>query len=148
MSEKNLLEIAKTLETVTENVVRIADAVRERDVRQGFDRGFLGMISRLAEDLGVPEHIAIQNLVLKQLAHREAVVEVYGQGDDPGGFMQQTDGSWITCLEYFLWEKDSEIKRLEGEKRERLRWNVSQYGDNAIPPEDREWLRQQETADK
>ena len=141
------MEIAKTLERVTDNVVRIADAVRERDVRQGFDAGFLGMISRLTEDLGVPEHIGIQNLVLKQLAIREAVVEVYGQADDPGGFMQEDDGTWITGLEYFLYEKDMEIKRLTGEKRERLQINVDRYGENAITPEDREWLRQQEAGD-
>lgn len=90
--------------------------LRAVDMLLNFDKSFLDILDQYTR-LGFPEHLVIQNLIIKAEAERAAVNEV--NGEQPRIYLEfaMTDKGYLTGKELFKQMKDIEISNLKSANR-------------------------------
>jgi len=99
---------------------RAAFSVKALEMLLGFDEGFLKDTQEKSLRLNIPEHLVIQNTVIKKLAKDAAEIKVWGPGERlMEEFMYSEEGP-ITGEQLFNILKKMYINDLEREKIEQL----------------------------
>ncbi|HOG17673.1 MAG TPA: hypothetical protein PLB96_10060 [Syntrophales bacterium] len=105
----------------------------------GFDPFLRERVKNFSRNLGIAEHLVLQNLAISWMAKREAHAEVFGFDYPVLDEFMFTENGAITGEQLFNILKADQIKSLEDEKEGRL-LRESQYGPISNE-QDAEWLK-------